>query len=306
MQSSTLPTNNNNHPTNNHDTTQDSGASRGPADGYHPVIHEAACLIATGWSAVWALRQSRDESPPESIYAIALTTLLWDEIQSERVEVAYQYVIHTGTGSSECRVADIQIHQRSTAVRGLVEISSYRHHAATEAAWTADVRRLRELQAAGYDVLTYTSREVAANPWRVAVDTIAHITRAWRGFEAIIIPPGVRQMAEACAAAMSPPLPIDLRSASADGGTAAVDWAAAGRLIASLPSVPPRDAREARTRRRYPRAYEVWTDTELKLLRRAHADGLAMWRLVEVFGRTPGAIRRGLQRLGLEPSSASC
>jgi very-short-patch-repair endonuclease len=259
---------------------------------------QAARILSSGWLPTLLPGPADTESPPEDALWLALTTLLWGEVEAGRLEMERHHVIRAPAITTEFYEADVYIHQPGSASHGVIEVSAWQHHAATAEQFEGDLRRTRELQRSGYDVLTYSAREVARSPWSVALDAVRHMAGAWFDFHPIVLPDPVLALARACAAETASA--TSLPSPAAEPG--AVSWHEVQETIASLPSqAAPRDAHEMRVRARWSRAYEPWTDLETQWLRRAREERLSMWRLVEVFRRSPGAIRRALERLGPAP-----
>lgn len=71
------------------------------------------------------------------------------------------------------------------------------------------------------------------------------------------------------------------------------------RLIEFQVSLKIRPYSVEEIRKRYPRAYEKWTDEENKDLENEFKKGRSVIKLAELFQRQPGAIRSRLNKLGL-------
>jgi very-short-patch-repair endonuclease len=261
---------------------------------------QAARILSSGWLPTLLPGPAETESPPEDALWLALHTLLWGEVESGRLEMARHHVIRAPAIATELYEADVYLHQPSSAAHGVIEVSAWQHHAATPEQYERDLRRTRELQRSGYEVLTYSAREVARSPWTVALDIVTHVGETWHDCDPIVIPPAVLALARSCAAETAG-MPALHAAAPASGS---LSWHVVGETIARLASQgAPRDVHEMRVRARWSRAYEPWTDLETQWLRQAREERLSMWKLVEVFRRSPGAIRRALERLGPAPIS---
>ncbi len=281
---------------NNPDLTQQTNNPDNQQFPPNPITIQAAAVFSAGWLPAVFNGPTTTESPPEDLLAVSLSTLLWRELESGRLELTRRAVVRHPILSAEFYELDLLLAQPASGARGVIEVSAWQHHGAKEERYVHDLRRVRELERIGLRVLTYSAREVARNPWAVALEAHTHIQTVW-SFEPYKVPAAVLDAARRSAVELdASPFQVEANGDSAAAN--AISWTEVREAIGRLPSLAaPRDAREARIRSRWQRAYEPWTKAELTWLRQAQTDRLGMAHMVELFQRPPGALRRRIERL---------
>ncbi len=66
------------------------------------------------------------------------------------------------------------------------------------------------------------------------------------------------------------------------------------------PSTTSYQDRLAAIKRKYPNAYEPWTQQQEELLRKMHESGAAIGEMAAALNRQPGAVSSRIRKLGLE------